>query len=88
MNRKRPPADAPPSLSFPSRSRAVASHSFTALPPASCISLSHSPGDRMSAGMFAAAAAIRSSTVRLRLSKDSEDTDGAIFGGVQPGNLF
>jgi hypothetical protein len=42
----------------------------------------------MSAGMFAAAAAIRSSTVRLRLSKDSEDTDGAIFGGVQPGNRF
>ena len=32
-------------------------------------------------GMFAAAAAILSSTVRLRLSSDSEDTDGARRGG-------
>ena len=92
VNRKRPvpaeplkPAPPPFSLSapdsFPSLSLAVASHSFTALPPASCISLSHSPGDLMYSGMFAAAAAILSSTVRLRLSSDSEDTDGASRGG-------
>ena len=93
VNRKRPvPAEPPPDSlswdSFPSLSLAVASHSLTALPPASCISLSQSPGDLMSAGMFAAAAAILSSTVRLRLSSDSEDTDGASRGGDHiAGNL-
>ena len=92
VNRKRPVPEPPPDSlswdSFPSLSLAVASHSCTALPPASCISLSQSPGDLMSDGMFAAAAAILSSTVRLRVSSDSDDTDGASRGGDHAaGNL-